>query len=203
MAQVCSCRMPYIPRILDPDGYYHVICRGNNKAVIFQDANDYKKYKEFLAVYKNKTPFSLYHYALMPNHVHLIVRAERGQSLSEIMKRINHSYSLYHKRRYDFVGHLWQGRFKSKLIDTEAYMLTCGIYIALNPVRANIVEHAPDYPWSSAGAYLELAADQLIEPDPEYLALGNTPPERIAAYRALLTMWKEVPRLPKKSSAYF
>lgn len=190
--------MPHVPRILDPDGHYHLTNRGNNRATIFRDEADYLKYVELLRTFKARTPFVLHHYALMPNHVHLQMRALPGQSLSEIMKRISHAYAMHCKRRYGFIGHVWQGRFKCKRIDTDAYMLASGIYIELNPVRGGIVTDPLYYPWSSVRSYLTADKDPLIDFDPEFLALGATHSERIAAYRALVKMWMSMPRPPKR-----
>lgn len=190
--------MPHVPRLLDPLGCYHVTNRGNNRETIFHDVEDYRKYLELLRKYKTSTPFLLHHYSLMPNHVHLQIRTTGEYSLSEIIKRISHSYSLYQKRRYDFVGHVWQGRFRCKHVDTDAYMLGSGIYIELNPVRAGIVSDPLQYPWSSIRSYLTAETDPLVDLDPEYLALGATQTERLAAYRALVKMWMTAPR-PEKS----
>jgi putative transposase len=181
--------MPHSPRLIDTDGgIYHVTTRGNNKSFVLENDHDKAAFKAIVSKYKKKTPFRLFHYSVMGNHYHLKLEPTCGSTLAEIMQRINHSYSLYFKKRYGFSGQLWQGRFHSSLIDSDAYLLRCGIYIELNPVRAKISEKPDDYPWSSYKYYALGTPDELIDPDPLYESLGGTAPERQLAYRSMTLM---------------
>lgn len=131
--------MPRQARFLPPDNVYHIMCRGNNSHDIFIQKEDYLKYLELLEKYKEDHPFDLYHYALMPNHIHFLLKTSKETNFSEFMKRLNLAYFHYYRIKYGWKGHFWQDRFKSKLISQDDYLIQCGKYIELNPVRANIV----------------------------------------------------------------
>src|SRR4030042_771285 len=133
--------MPRTARIAPNEYVYHILTRGNNRQNVFKDKKDYEKYLGILKRYKEKYKFKLYHYVLMTNHVHLVLEtAQKGGNLSEIMKGINLSYAQYYKKRYRHIGHFWQDRYKSIIISKDNYLLACGSYVDLNPVRAKIVE---------------------------------------------------------------
>ncbi len=137
-------------RIAPQEFVYHVLTRGNNRQVIFKKDEDYLKYLEIIKKYKEKYKFGLYHYVLMTNHVHLVIEpTERGGELSQIMKGINLSYAQYYKVKYKHIGHFWQDRYKSIIISKDEYLLACGSYVELNPVRAGIVKDPKEYRWSS------------------------------------------------------
>ena len=137
--------MPRTARIAPNEYVYHILTRGNNRKDVFKD-KDYKKYIEILQRYKEKYRFRLYHYVLMRNHVHLVLETiKKGGRLSEIMKGINLSYVQHYKNRYRHIGHFWQDRYKSIMISKDDYLLACGSYVELNPVRAKIVEDTKDY----------------------------------------------------------
>lgn len=148
--------MPRTARVAPRDYVYHVLTRGNNRQNIFKDEEDFGKYIEILKKYKERYQYKLYHYVLMTNHVHLVMEAtEEGGELSQIMKGINLSYAQHYKNRYKHTGHFWQDRFKSILISKDEYLLACGSYVELNPVRARMVGDPKEYRWSSyrANAY--------------------------------------------------
>ena len=147
--------MPRLTRITYQNAYYHIITRGNQKQLVFSDRSDYEKYLSILQRYKKQAGFKLYAYCLMPNHVHLILKIVEPTILSKTMKRINLSYTLYFNFKYKKVGHLWQDRFKSKIINSENYVLDCINYIENNPVRASIAPKATDYIWSSYNSRFE------------------------------------------------
>jgi putative transposase len=182
--------MPRTPRILDPEGgIYHVLCRGNNKSPIFHDAHDFRAFLSLLAESKKLFRFALHHYVLMTNHVHLMIAPTAGSSLPEIMKMINHGFSIVHKQKYGRVGHLWQDRYKSQLITDDAYLLTAGIYIDLNPVRAGMVATPERYPWSSYRHYAMGIKDPVVTNNPLFATLGKDARGRRVAYRSLANMW--------------
>jgi len=125
----------------------------------------------------------LYHYSLMPNHVHLVLETIPETILAKFMKQINLSYMYHYKRKYSYVGHLWQGRFKSLLINRDEYLIVCGKYVEINPVRANIVKDPKDYKWSSYNHYAYGEKNPLVDNDPLYESLGKNELERQASYR--------------------
>lgn len=165
--------MPRQPRVAPPNFIYHVITRGNNKQKTFLKNDDYRYYLSLLEKYKTRYKFALYHYALMDNHVHLMIEPNEKGALSEIMKSINLSYVIYFRKRYGGVGHFWQDRFKSLLIFNERYLLKCGCYIELNPVKAGFVKNAGDYRWNSYKFYACGEFNPLLNMDPLYLSMGK------------------------------
>ncbi len=175
--------MPRIFRILPEEGVLHILTRGNNRQEVFQDNADYKHYLHFLKFYKEEHNFFLYHYCLMPNHVHLIIETTQRTILAKLMKQINLAYLYHYKKRYSYFGHLWQGRYKSLIIDKDEYLITCGRYIELNPVRAKLVEDPKDYKWSSYNAYAYGKMDGITDMDLLYDSLGKTHEERQESYR--------------------
>ncbi len=141
--------MPAGPRLLIDKACYHIITRGNQQQAVFLLEKDYQRYISSLRKYKKKYNFLLYGFCLMSNHVHLLGEPVEIKNLAKFMQCLNRSYTGYFNKRYQKVGHLWQGRFISKIIVKDRYLLDCIQYIELNPVRANIVKTAADYAWSS------------------------------------------------------
>lgn len=162
---------------------YHIITRGNNKMKVFHSKSDFIIYVKLITKYKALYPLFLYHYCLMPNHIHLLLKTSKGKDLKKFMQGVNQSYSNYYKRTYNHTGHLWQGRFKSFLIQKESYLLDCGRYIERNPLRAGLVQDPLEWPWSSYAFYSTGEANPLIEEHGLYLQLGRTPTERQVNYR--------------------
>lgn len=178
--------MPRQARLVVDGGCYHVLTRGNNRATVFHDPADFQRYGQLVATYFPAQQIRLAHYCLMSNHVHLIVEAATGQGLRTAMHGLNLSYALAYKRRYGHTGHFWQDRFKSLLIDRDSYLLQCGAYVELNPVRARLVTSPEAYPWSSYRTYAQGARDALVTPNPLYETLGTTAAERQVRYRAFV-----------------
>ncbi len=179
--------MPRTARIVPKECVYHILSRGNNRQDIFKDERDYKKYIEILQKYKDRYRFKLYHYVLMKNHVHLVLEpTDRGGSLAEVMKGINLSYAQYYKSRYKHIGHFWQDRYKSIIISKDDYLLACGSYVELNPVRAGIVKDPRDYKWSSYNAYAYGKKDSFLEKLPIYNELSKDETERRKRYREFI-----------------
>ncbi len=141
--------MPTGPRLLLENACYHIITRGNQRQRVFLDEEDYKAYLLRLKRYKKRYGFLLYGFCLMPNHLHLIGEPKEPQNLARFMQGLSRSYTAYLNKKYRKVGHLWQDRFKSKVIVKDNYLLDCVHYIELNPVRANMVKATSDYKWSS------------------------------------------------------
>jgi putative transposase len=160
--------------------------RGNNKQIIFTN-NEEKSYFLYLVHLKKQlSGVHIYYYCLMDNHIHLIVRLEPQANLSRFMKQVLLAYYSLFKNKHEYVGHLFQGRFKSIIIETQSYLIQCGKYIELNPVRAGIVLYPSDYAFSSYRFYAQGTFDPLITPDPIYLSLGDTDSVRQALYKKLI-----------------
>ncbi|OGQ81773.1 MAG: hypothetical protein A3F90_13540 [Deltaproteobacteria bacterium RIFCSPLOWO2_12_FULL_60_19] len=141
------------PRIHFPGALFHVITRGNQRQVIFKEPEDFRHFQEFLAKAQKQWLVKLYAYALMPNHVHLLLQV-RHIPLSKMMQTLLHRYTHYYNKRYRKVGHLFQGRYKAILCERDEYLLELVRYIHLNPVRAKLVKTPQAYPWSSHRIYL-------------------------------------------------
>jgi len=158
--------MPRKPRIEFPGAFYHVITRGNQKQKVFKEKTDFEKYCDLLSAYKDRYRFFLYAFTLMDNHVHLLVETQ-DTPLSKILQGINQSYTMYFNRKYETVGHLFQGRYKAILCDRDAYLLALLKYLHLNPVRAGIAGTAEAHQWSSHRAYADGANHNgLIDAEP-------------------------------------
>ncbi len=145
-------------------GIYHAMVRGINKRNIFLDDLDRLEFLDILRRMNTEGEYSLYGYCLMGNHIHLLIR-EEADPLHRTMKRIGVSYSYYFNKRHERVGHLFQGRFKSETIDTEASLLNCLRYIHNNPVKAHIVWKLEDYRWSSYNTYIGNVEDTIVDTD--------------------------------------
>lgn len=141
------------PRVEFPGAFYHVIARGNRRAVIFHDAADYTAYLERVERYRARDGCRLYAYVLMANHVHLLVETATPP-LSRTMQTLQFTYSQYYNRRYGTTGHVFQGRYKAILCDRTAYLLELVRYVHLNPARLRTPRNPWSYPWSSHRAYL-------------------------------------------------
>ena len=178
--------MPRDARIIPPRGYLHVISRGNNKRNLFFRPGDYRIYCALVCRLKKEELIRVVHYCLMPNHVHFLVGIDEQSDLSNFMKRLNLKYFYHYRKKRTYVGHLWQDRFKSKLIDNDAYFIQCGKYIELNPVRGGMVKAPEDYEFSSYGHYAFGHPSRIIDEDLFYHELGQTPQQRQCAYRKML-----------------
>jgi len=179
--------MPRTARIAPINYVYHVMTRGNNRQSVFKDDEDYSRYLEILRQYKLKYKFKLYHYVLMRNHVHLVLQpSDHGGSLAEIMKGINLSYAYHYKKKYKYVGHFWQDRYKSIIVSEDEYLLSCGSYVELNPVRARLVDDPREYTWSSYHWYAHGAYNPVVDTQPAYQGLGRNAGERQQRYRGFV-----------------
>ncbi|MDP3791417.1 MAG: transposase [Candidatus Omnitrophota bacterium] len=141
--------MPKGPRIVLDNVLYHIMTRGNQKQKVFIEESDFGEYLDRVRRYKRKYKFRLYGFCLMPNHIHLIGAVEDKENLAKFMHGINRSYTSYFNEKYHKVGHLWQGRFNSKIITMDPYAIDCMNYVELNPVRAEMVRMPSEYRWSS------------------------------------------------------
>ena len=178
--------MARLPRLTLPGYPHHVILRGNNRQAIFATPVDYQRLLDLLEEVARQFEVQIHAYVLMSNHVHLLLTPGSEDGLPKMMQALGRSYVRYFNRTQQRSGTLWEGRYKSTLIQSDRYLLACMAYIDLNPVRAGLVARAQDYPWSSHAHYLGLRTDRLITPHVLYWELGNTPFDREAAYADLV-----------------
>jgi putative transposase len=141
---------------------YHITSRGDDRKKIFLSETDFKKFLEYLKVAKEKYKFYLYAYCLMTNHYHFLLETTQA-NLSRIMQYLNTSYAIYYNVKRKRSGHLFQGRFKSILVEADSYFSELTRYIHLNPVKAKIVDSPEKYCWSSYNAYLRNKPDDFID----------------------------------------
>lgn len=178
--------MARLPRLTLAGYPHHIIQRGNNRQVIFADAQDFEAMLALLADNAQKFAVAVHAYVLMDNHFHLLATPATAEALPLMMQAVGRSYVRYFNQRHGRTGTLWEGRYRSTLIETERYLLACMVYIDLNPVRAAMVAQPAAWPWSSHAHYLGQRSDKLVTPHALYWALGNTPFAREAAYAALV-----------------
>lgn len=178
--------MARLPRLTVPGYPHHIIQRGNNRQAIFASAADRQFLLDVLDENARRFGVAIHAYVLMDNHFHLLATPETQDALPKMMQAVGRRYVRYFNDTQGRSGTLWEGRYKSTLIQAERHLLACMAYIDLNPVRAGMVAHAKDYPWSSHAHYIGLHVDRLLTPHALYWALGNTPFAREAAYAALV-----------------
>jgi len=145
---------------------------------------DYCAYLNWLGHGAQKYDCAIHAFALMPNHVHLLVTPDQADSISKMMQFTGRQYVPYFNRSYERSGTLWEGRYKSSVIEAESYYLACLHYIEMNPVRAGMVQHPHDYRWSSYRYNAEGEPNPLITPHDIYTQFGDTPSARQKAYVA-------------------
>lgn len=163
----------------------HLIQRGNNRTAVFVDRADRERYLRVLRDASRHAGCAIHAYVLMTNHVHLLATPDGTRSPARMMQAVGRRYVRYFNERHGRTGTLWEGRYRSRLIDSEQYLLACSRYIELNPVRAGLAAVPAAYRWSSFRHNGEGAPDQVITTHAVYRALGTSWAERRSAYRAL------------------
>jgi putative transposase len=170
----------------------HVVQRGHNHSPCFFAPTDYALYLQDVAALAPRFGCTVHAYCLMTNHVHLLITPTTAQGCALLMKHLGQRHAQRVNRTYRRSGTLWEGRFRSCLIEEERYCLASQRYVELNPLRAGVVSRPGDYPWSSyrrhAGVASEDEAGIGIESHSAYLALGIDDTARRAMYRALCMM---------------
>ena len=180
--------MPRKVRELEDGGIYHVFNRGNDRRDLFQDEKDFEFFLSQLLSVKHQLDSEIYHYCLMTNHFHLLVKVQKGEDLPKLMHRCQLAYARYFKKKYSFVGHVFQERFRSPRIPEESYYLQCGRYIERNPVKAGLVMEAWKYPYSSARVYGLGEKNLLVTPNLYYEEMGNSDEKRRINYQKFLAI---------------
>jgi putative transposase len=178
--------MARLPRLTVPGYPHHIIQRGNNRQSIFATSADYETLLALLEEHARKSGVAIHAYVLMSNHFHLLATPDTAAGIPEMMQSVGRRYVRYFNQRQGRTGTLWEGRYRSTLIQAERYLLACMAYIDLNPVRAGMAEAVGEYPWSSYSHYVGRRNDRLISPHSIYWELGNTPFAREAAYAGLV-----------------
>ena len=178
--------MARLPRLTVPGYPHHVIQRGNNRQAIFASNADYEVVLGLLDEHARKQQVALHAYVLMSNHFHLLATPQTDDGVPKLMQSVGRSYVRYFNQRHARTGTLWEGRYRSTLIQAERYLLACMVYLDLNPVRAGMVADPAEYPWSSHAHYAGKRPDKLVTPHPLYWELGNTPFAREVAYQELV-----------------
>jgi len=145
--------MPRTTREKSKSGIYHIILRGVNKQIIFEDEEDAERFIQTLADYKEKSGYKIYGYCLMGNHVHLLIKEEK-EELGIVLRRIGASFVYWYNWKYDRTGHLFQDRYKSEVVEDNNYLLTVIRYIHQNPLKAGLAKEILEYKWSSYSEYL-------------------------------------------------
>jgi putative transposase len=177
--------MPRHARTVVPQIPLHVTQRGNNRQVCFFSQADFPVYLDLLRVASKQSDCKIHAYALMTNHIHLLLTPNDEQGPAKLMKFLGERYVSYVNRRYARTGTLWEGRFNSCLVQSEIYLMICQRYIELNPVRAQLVDDPFRYPWSSYRHNAHGHASMLLTHHELYLRLGDDAATRECAYRAL------------------
>jgi putative transposase len=178
--------MPRSGRIVIAGVPLHVIQRGNNRAACFSADADRSFYLFHLGRALSRFGCALHSYCLMTNHVHLLLTPSTSDGCGLLMKHVGQLYTQYVNRTYNRTGGLWEGRFRSCLVQSSSYLLACYRYVELNPVRAGLVQAPQDYRWSSYRMNAQTGSHGMITPHEEYLRLGATDMERRHAYAQLV-----------------
>lgn len=177
--------MARLPRLTAPGLPHHLIQRGNNRQRVFVDEVDCARYLDDLAELAARFGLAIHAYVLMPNHVHLLATPSGTDTLARLMQSLGRRYVRWFNARHRRTGTLWEGRYRSTVVETDRYLLACMRYVEMNPVRAGLVDDAAAYRWSSHRHQLGQTVDPLVTEHAAYWALGNTPFERQLAYRRL------------------
>lgn len=164
---------------------YHVLQRGHNRQPVFADDTDRRHYLGWLHEAAQVHGLAIHAYVLMDDHVHLLATPERDDALSLAIQATGRRYVRWFNRRHGRSGTLWEGRFRSSLVEADRWLLAAQRFIESNPVRTGRVEAPAEWPWSSHRHHAGLAVDPVVRPHPRIWALGNTPFERESAYRGL------------------
>ena len=174
--------MPRRPRIHLDGVPLHIVQRGHNRE---PSEEDYHSYRHWLGDALTDAGCQLHAYALMTNHVHLLLTPRQAEAVPRLIISLGRRYVQYINTTYRRTGTLWDSRYKSSLIQAETYLLACMRYIELNPVRAAMVEDPAHYRWTSYRANALGKADSLLSPHSLYLGLGASDTVRRSAYRSL------------------
>ena len=193
--------MPRRARLQVPGYPLHIVQRGHNRAACFLEPSGFELYLGLLTELRQRFHCRIHGFALMTNHLHLLLTPDEPGAASELMRRVNLRFVQAMNRRYGRSGSGFEGRFWSSVVETSGYFLSCQRYIELNPVRAGLVTRPEQYRWSSYAAHAYGEPSPFLDPHAEYLALGGRDERRRAAYRDLFTKPMSDPELAGIRSA--
>lgn len=174
--------MARLPRLVLPQHPHHILQAGNDSQLLFRDDEDYQRYLAWLKESAKLFKVAVHAYVLMPDHLHLLATPATAEGLAQTIQRVGRYYVPWYNAKYKRSGGLFQGRFKTSLIDAARYFMLCSRYIESNPVRSGLAGEAGRYQWSSYAHHAGIRSDSLIVDHALYWALGNTPFQREAAY---------------------
>ena len=177
--------MPRQKRIDFPGLPQHLIVRGNDRKPIFFSRDDRLRFLDCLGEARTRRSCDIHAFVLMPNHVHVLATPREEHAASRLMQDVGRAYVAYVNKHHGRTGALYEGRFKSSLVETARYFLACMRYIEMNPVRARMAVRPDAYEWSSHGQNITGEPGGLITPHPEYLQLGRDAARRAAAYERM------------------
>jgi putative transposase len=183
--------MPRPPRIDFPGLPLHLIVRGNDRKPIFFSDDDRLYFLQCIGKISAKRACEIHAFVLMPNHVHMLATPRREHAASRMMQDLGRAYVAHVNKLHGRTGALYEGRFRSSLVETTRYFLACMRYIEMNPVRARITQDPRRYEWSSYGQNITGDPTGLVTPHSEYLSLGRDCAERARAYRRLFDIPQE------------
>ncbi|MBJ7536173.1 transposase [Marinomonas transparens] len=183
--------MPRKPRFFLPNIPVHVVQRGASRAPVFFEEEDYKAYAFWMKEAAQQYQVAIHAFVLMTNHVHILLTAQSGTGVSQFMQHIGRRYVPFVNHKYGRSGSIWEGRFKSSLVQSDRYFLAVMRYIELNPVRAQMVEHPVLYPWSSFHHNSGAKQFSFITPHSSYNVLGRNLEERTHNYLSLFEHHQE------------
>jgi putative transposase len=179
--------MPRRSRQGSESGVYHFINRGINKNRLFHGPRDYERYLELMDEHRRDLGIKIYHYCLMSNHTHILLRSPDLHSLSRFGHYLQRRYAYYHHRAHPGPKQVFTKRFLSIPVEKDSYLLECGRYIERNPVRARLVEDPRNFDYSSYAFYALGRGERIITPNPLYEDMGWTHQERRARYKAYVS----------------
>ena len=177
--------MARLPRLIVPHQPHHLIQQGNDRQLIFREPEDYQRFLVWLRESAREFKVAIHAYVLMPNQLHLLATPADAGGLAQAMQRTGRYYVPWFNAKYGRSGSLFQGRFKTSVIDAASYLMQCSQYIEFAPVRAQLAGDALAYPWSSYAHHAGVRPDPVVTDHALYWALGNTPFQREAAYKEL------------------
>lgn len=175
--------MARLPRLTLADVPHYVIQRGNNLQPIFEDGTDFQAMRDLLREMARRFGIDVHAYVLLPNQFHVLATPEGSDRLPSFMQSVGRSYVRYFNNRHARSGTLWEGRYRSTVMEAASYLLPCMVVLEHAPVRLGLARSAVDYPWSSCSHNAGVRQDPLVRPHALYWQLGNTPFAREAAYK--------------------
>lgn len=178
--------MARLPRLSFAGLPHHVIQRGHNGQPVFLQPSDYQLMLDLLLEYARKFEVAVHAYVLLPNHFHLLLTPHAASGLPQMLQAVGRRYVRHFNDVQGRSGTLWDGRYRSTVLQAELYLLPCMCAMDLNPVRNGLAATAADWPWSSHGHYIGRHMDRLVTPHAQFWGMGNTPFAREASYAELI-----------------